>query len=94
MCNTAVLIYGFGNIFPGFMSNDAIIAVPLLSLIKGNEMNMDLWTECNMIFQLLKERLTTLQILDFLDTDKDFILGNDTSSGPIGAILSQKNIRG
>ena len=70
------------------MKDYAKITVPLNKLLRKD---VDfLWTnDCDLAFNLLKQKLTSAPILAFADTQKPFFLSVDASSRAIGYILGQ-----
>ena len=84
---------GFGNYYRRFISGFAHLARPLHDLTKKNK----LWTwtaECQVAFDLLKERFTTAPVLMMPDVNKPFVLQTDASDRAIGAVIMQKDDNG
>ncbi len=79
---------GFGNYYRKFISGFAHLARPLHELTKKNK----IWTwtvECQVAFDLLKERFTSAPVLQMPDVNLPFILQTDASDRTIGAVLMQ-----
>ena len=70
------------------MARFAEVASPLYALAEKNRLFA--WTsDCQQIFELLKQHLTSAPILCMPSDDRKFILDTDASNGAIGAMLSQ-----
>ena len=67
---------GFGNYYRPFISGFAHLARPLHDLMKKNKI-WDWTPECQVAFDLLKERFTTAPVLMMPDVNKPFILETD-----------------
>ena len=79
---------GLTNYYRRFVKDYAKITVPLNKLLRKD---VDfLWTnDCDLAFNLLKQKLTSAPILAFADTHKPFFLSVDASGSAIGYILGQ-----
>jgi hypothetical protein len=84
---------GFGNFYRRFISGFAHIARPLHDLTKKNKPWE--WTaECQVAFELLKEKFSSAPILQMPDVSKPFTLETDASKWAVGACLMQKDDNG
>src|SRR6266550_1569687 len=84
---------GFRNYYRKFISGFAHLARPLHELTKKNK----IWTwtvECQVAFDLLKERFTSAPVLRMPDVNLPFILQTDASDHAIGAVLMQADENG
>ena len=81
---------GFGNYYRRFISGFAHLARPLHDLTKKNKI-WDWTPECQVTFDLLKERFTTAPVLMMPNINKPFILETDASKWAVGAALMQKD---
>ncbi len=84
---------GFGNYYQKFISGFTHLTRPLHDLTKKNK----LWTwtaECQVAFDILKERFTSAPVLMMPDVNKPFVLQMDTSDCAIGAVLMQEDENG
>lgn len=80
---------GLCSYYRRFVKNFADIAKPLHKLTE--EKQQFCWDEnCDIAFQELKKRLCNSPILDYPDTENDFIVDTDASNTGIGGVLSQR----
>lgn len=78
----------FCNYYRRFIRNFAELTSPLNKLLRKN--TSFTWSEeCNNSFNILKRKLTSPQVLQFPDYDKDFIIYTDASKVACGAVLAQ-----
>ncbi len=84
---------GFGNYYRKFISRFTHLTRPLHDLTKKNK----LWTwtaECQIAFDILKERFTSAPVLMMPNVNKPFVLQTDASDCAIGAVLMQEDENG
>ncbi|XP_055997903.1 uncharacterized protein LOC130047287 [Ostrea edulis] len=91
---------GFSSYYRRFVSRYAHTAKPLYGLIaafnkqnpqKSNGQLKQLWTpECSTVFNMLKAKLTSTDVLGFANYSKPFILETDASLNGLGAVLMQE----
>lgn len=95
---------GLSGYYRRFVKNYAKIAKPLTNLLRGEECDhkvkitrhnsksfaVKLDDEAKKSFELLKQILTSNDVLAFPDFEKHFILTTDASDKALGAVLSQK----
>jgi hypothetical protein len=81
-------VLGLTSYYRRFIKSFAEIASPLHSLTKNTEF---VWSrECQLAFDLLKQRLMTAPVLVYPNFDQSFILETDASIKGLGAVLSQR----
>ena len=85
--------FGFGNFYRRFISGFAHIAQPLHDLTRKNKI-WEWTTECQVVFELLKEKFSTAPVLQMPDVSKPFTLETDASKWAVGACLMQKDENG
>ena len=72
-----------------FIPNFSAIVKPLIRLTKKFE-KFEWSKECQAALDILKENLTTVPVLAYLDTRRPYILFTDASDDCIGACLCQE----
>jgi len=84
---------GFANFYRRFIQDNSRVARPLTELTKKSEKWV--WTkEAEEAFRELKNRFTSAPILAHFDAQKPVIIETDASDFAIGAVLSQRDIKG
>ncbi len=81
---------GFCNFYCCFVKDYSTLACPLFNLTKQNEP----WSwssDCNNVFTVLQQTLTTSPVLILPDYDKPFTLITNASNYATGAILEQED---
>ena len=79
---------GFAQYYRKFIRNFSNIAAPLNSLTKHRA--KFIWSEeCNIAFNMLKEKLTKAPVLAYPNNEGKFILDTDASLYGVGGVLSQ-----
>jgi len=87
------LFLGFANFYRRFIQDYTRVARPLTELTKKSEKWV--WTkEAEEAFRELKNRFTLAPILAHFDAQKPVIIETDASDFAIGAVLSQRDIKG
>lgn len=84
---------GFGNFYQKFISCFAHLTRPLHNLTKKNKI-WDWTPDCQVAFDLLKERFMTTPVLRMPNVNKPFILEMDASKWAIGVSLMQADENG
>ena len=84
---------GFGNFYHRFISGFAHITQPLHDLMRKSKI-WDWTTECQVAFELLKEKFSTTHVLQMPNVSKPFTLETDASKWAVGACLMQKDENG
>ena len=80
---------GLTSYYRRFIKGFAEVASPLHSLTKKNVEFV--WNrECQLAFDLLKQKLTTAPVLVYPNFDQSFVLETDASIKGLGAVLSQR----
>ena len=82
---------GLAGYYRKFIPNFAEIASPLTDLTKKSAPVNVVWNdECEQAFQLLKQTLVSVPVLNSPDFSNDFVLQTDASNRGLGAVFSQK----
>ena len=84
---------GFGNFYCRFISGFAHIARPLHNLMRKSKI-WEWTTECQVAFDLLKEKFSTAPVLQMPDVSKPFALETNASKWAVRACLMQKDKNG
>jgi len=79
---------GLASYYRRFIKNFATIASPLQKLTEKNS-NFYWTSQCQEVFDCLKQRLVSAPILALPDRSKPFLLDTETRDTGIGAVLSQ-----
>ena len=80
---------GLTSYYRRFIKGFAEIASPLHSLTKKNAEFV--WSEeCQLVFDSLKQKLTTAPVLVYPNFNQSFVLETDTSIKGLGTVLSQR----
>ena len=84
---------GFGNFYRKFISHYSDLARPLNDLTK-KEKKFEWTTECQEVFNILKQRFTEELVLLMPDQLKPFQIESDASKVATGAVLTQLDSNG
>ena len=80
---------GFLNFYQHFIKNFSKVACPLNALT-SNKLHFEWMAECQMVFEQLKEKITTALALRMPNNEDPFCIKTDGSGIGIRAILSQQ----
>ena len=80
---------GLSNYYRKFIQNYASIAEPLHKLLRKNSGGYVWNDQCQLSFNLIKQKLANPPILTYPDFRLPFIVATDASSTAIGGVLSQ-----
>jgi hypothetical protein len=84
---------GLCNYYHHFVPAFTEVANLLYQLLQNELFHRIIWTNmCERVFTMLKEALTTVPVLIFLDFRSPFYLHTDTLKLAIGAVLSQQTL--
>jgi len=82
---------GLAGYYRKFIKKFSKITKPLTTLTKkDNKFNWS--TEQQNAFDILKEKLTSAPVLNYLDFSRQFLITTDASDYAIGAVLSQEPV--
>jgi RNase H-like domain found in reverse transcriptase/Reverse transcriptase (RNA-dependent DNA polymerase) len=84
---------GFGNFYRRFIRHFAELARPLKDLTQKDKV-FDWTSECQTVFDVLKERFGKSPVLLMPDPAKSFVIESDASKFATGAVLRQKDENG
>ena len=80
---------GFANFYRQFIWNYSLITAPLTSLLKAKPKSLQLNSEADAAFSLLKKAFATTPILTLPDPGLPFVVEVDASQTRVGAVLSR-----
>lgn len=81
---------GFANFYRRFIHNYSSVAAPLTALT-SSKVPFKRSLPAAAAFQTLKDRFTSLPILQVPDSERQFVVELDTSDVRVGAVLSQRS---